>query len=113
MAASILIKNSLALLIMLVLAATTPWHKLLAALRKLGIPPVLVATLQFMDRYRHVLMEEFERMSTARRARTFDRGGSLAWSLLTGLLGLLFLRTFERGAGARGHGRAGLDRCHP
>ena len=96
MAASILVKNSLALLIMLVLAATTPWHKLLAALRKLGIPPILVATLQFMDRYRHVLMEEFERMSTARRARTFDRGGSLAWSLLTGLLGLLFLRMFER-----------------
>jgi cobalt/nickel transport system permease protein len=95
-AASILIKNSLALLIMLVLAATTPFHKLLAALRKLGVPPVLVATLQFMDRYRHVLMDELERMSTARRARTFDRRGSLAWSLLTGLVGMLFLRTFER-----------------
>jgi len=95
-AASILIKNSLALLIMLVLAATTPFHKLLAALRKLGVPPVLVATLQFMDRYRHVLTDELERMSTARRARTFDRGGSLAWSLLTGSVGILFLRTFER-----------------
>ncbi|HEX3447875.1 MAG TPA: cobalt ECF transporter T component CbiQ [Isosphaeraceae bacterium] len=95
-AASILIKNSLALLIMLVLAATTPFHKLLAALRKLGVPPVLVATLQFMDRYRHVLTDELERMSTARRARTFDRRGSLAWSLLTGLVGMLFLRTFER-----------------
>jgi cobalt/nickel transport system permease protein len=95
-AASILIKNSLALLIMLVLAATTPFHKLLSALRKLRVPPVLVATLQFMDRYRHVLMDELERMSTARRARTFDRGGSLAWSLLTGLVGMLFLRTFER-----------------
>jgi cobalt/nickel transport system permease protein len=95
-AASILTKNSLALLIMLVLAATTPFHKLLAALRKLGVPPVLVATLQFMDRYRHVLMDELERMSTARRARTFDRRGLLAWSLLTGLVGMLFLRTFER-----------------
>jgi cobalt/nickel transport system permease protein len=95
-AASILTKNSLALLIMLVLAATTPFHKLLAALRKLGVPPVLVATLQFMDRYRHVLMDELERMSTARRARTFDRRGSLTWSLLTGLVGILFLRTFER-----------------
>jgi cobalt/nickel transport system permease protein len=95
-AASILIKNSLALLIMLVLAATTPFHKLLSALRKLRVPPVLVATLQFMDRYRHVLMDELERMSIARRARTFDRGGSLAWSLLTGLVGMLFLRTFER-----------------
>jgi cobalt/nickel transport system permease protein len=95
-AASILIKNSLALLIMLLLAATTPFHKLLSALRKLRVPPVLVATLQFMDRYRHVLMDELERMSTARRARTFDRGGSLAWSLLTGLVAILFLRTFER-----------------
>jgi cobalt/nickel transport system permease protein len=95
-AASILIKNSLALLTMLVLAATTPFHKLLAALRKLGVPAVLIATLQFMDRYRHVLMDELERMSTARRARTFDRGGTLAWSLLTGLVGMLFLRTFER-----------------
>jgi cobalt/nickel transport system permease protein len=47
-AASILIKNSLALLIMLVLAATPPVHKLLAALRKLGVPPVLVASLPFM-----------------------------------------------------------------
>jgi cobalt/nickel transport system permease protein len=95
-AASILIKNSLALLIMLVLAATTPFQKLLVALRKLGVPPVLVATLQFMDRYRHVLMDELERMSIARRARTFDRGSSLAWSLLTGMVGMLFLRTFER-----------------
>ena len=68
---SILIKNSLALLTMLVLAGTTPFHKLLAALRKLGVPPVLVATLQFMDRYRHVLMDELDRMTTARRARTF------------------------------------------
>jgi cobalt/nickel transport system permease protein len=93
---TILIKNSLALLTMLVLAGTTPFHNLLAALRKLGTPAVLVATLQFMDRYRHVLMSELDRMTTARRARTFDRRDSLAWGLLTGLIGMLFLRTFER-----------------
>jgi cobalt/nickel transport system permease protein len=95
-ASTILIKNSLALLTMLVLAGTTPFYKLLAALRRLGVPRVLVATLQFMDRYRHVLFDELDRMATARRARTFDRHGSLAWSLLTGLIGMLFLRTFER-----------------
>jgi cobalt/nickel transport system permease protein len=93
---TILIKNSLALLTMLVLAGTTPFHNLLAALRKLGMPAVLVATLQFMDRYRYVLMSELDRMATARRARTFDRRDSLAWGLLTGLIGMLFLRTFER-----------------
>ena len=60
------------------------------------MPPVLVATLQFMERYRHVLVEELDRMATARRARTFGRRGMLSWSLLGGLIGMLFLRTFER-----------------
>ncbi len=60
------------------------------------MPAVLVATLQFMDRYRYVLLDELDRMTTARRARTFNRRDSLAWGLLTGLIGLLFLRTFER-----------------
>jgi cobalt/nickel transport system permease protein len=95
-AASILIKNGLALMTMIVLAGTTPFPRLLAGLRKLGVPPVLVATLQFMERYRHVLVEEVDRMATARRARTFGRRGVLSWSLLGGLIGLLFLRTFER-----------------
>jgi len=95
-ASTILIKNSLALLTMLVLAGVTPFHKLLAGLRKLGVPLLLVATLQFMERYRYVLLDELHRMATARRARTFTRGRDLPWSLLTGLIGMLFLRTFER-----------------
>jgi cobalt/nickel transport system permease protein len=96
-ASSILIKNGLALATMLMLAGTTPFPKLLSALRKLGVPPVLVATLQFMDRYRNVLLDELDRMATARRARTFGRRTTLSWGLLGGLIGMLFLRTFERG----------------
>jgi cobalt/nickel transport system permease protein len=95
-AASILIKNGLAVMTMILLAGTTPFPRLLAGLRRLGLPPVLVATLQFMERYRHVLVEEVDRMATARRARTFGRRGKLSWSLLGGLIGLLFLRAFER-----------------
>jgi cobalt/nickel transport system permease protein len=95
-ASSILIKNGLALATMLVLAGTTPFPILLTALRKLGVPLVLVATLQFMERYRSVLLDELDRMATARRARTFRRRQSLSWSLLGGLIGMLFLRTFER-----------------
>jgi cobalt/nickel transport system permease protein len=95
-AATILIKNCLALFTILVLASVTPFPRLLAALRKLGVPAVLVSTLQFMDRYRHVLTDELGRMARARRARTFDRRHSLAWTLLGGLIGMLFLRTFER-----------------
>jgi cobalt/nickel transport system permease protein len=95
-ALTILIKNSFAVLTVLVVAGTTPLHAQLAAVRKLGMPAVLIATLQFMDRYRYVLLNELDRMTTARRARTFNRRDSLAWGLLTGLIGLLFLRTFER-----------------
>jgi cobalt/nickel transport system permease protein len=95
-AATILLKNSLALFTIVVLASVTPFPRLLGALRKLGVPPVLVTTLQFMDRYRHVLTDELGRMARARRARTFDRRSALPWTLLSGLIGILFLKTFER-----------------
>jgi cobalt/nickel transport system permease protein len=92
----ILAKNSLAFLMMLVLTAVTPWRELLTAMSKLGVPRVLVATLLFMERYVHVLTDELSRMITARRARSFRRGGILTWNLVTGMLGMLLLRSFER-----------------
>ncbi len=96
-AGSIVIKNSMALVMVLVLSRITPFPRLLGGLRRLGLPAVLVATLHFMYRYVHVLGDEADRMIQARRARTFRRSGRLDWGLLTGLLGLLFLRAFERG----------------
>jgi len=99
---AIVAKNSLAFLAMLVLANVTPFLGLLAALRRLGVPVVLVATLQFMYRYLYVLTDELDRMVQARRARTFRRSGRLDWGLLTGLIGVLFLRSFERGERVHG-----------
>lgn len=94
---SIVAKNSLAFLAMLLLVHVTPFRKLLAAMRRLGLPPALASTLQFMYRYLHVLADELDRMVRARRSRTFRRSGRLDWGLLTGLIGVLFLRAFERG----------------
>ncbi len=93
---SIVAKNSLAFLMMLALAASTPWRELLRAMRRLGVPAVLIATLQFMERYLHVLSDELGRMLTARRARSFRSSGVLAWSLLSGMIAMLLLRSFER-----------------
>jgi cobalt/nickel transport system permease protein len=95
--ATILAKNSLAFLATLVLVNVTPFRKLLAAMRRLGMPLVLVATLQFMYRYLHVLADELDRMVKARRSRSFGRTGRLDWGLLTSLVGVLFVRAFERG----------------
>ncbi len=97
LAFSILAKNSLAFLATLTLVNVTPFRTLLIAMRGLGVPVLLVATLQFMYRYLHILTQELDRMVTARRSRTFRRSGKLDWGLLTGLIGLLFLRAFERG----------------
>ena len=94
---SILAKNSLAFLAILLLANVTPFRRLLVAMRRLGTPPALVTTLQFMYRYLYVLTDELDRMVQARRARSFRRSGRLDWGLLTGLIGILFVRAFERG----------------
>lgn len=92
----LLAKNALALGAALILAGVTPLPRILTALRKLRTPPALVATLYFMDRFRHVLLEELRRMVQARRARHFRRRRGLDYGLLTGLIGVLFVRGMER-----------------
>jgi cobalt/nickel transport system permease protein len=94
---TMLAKDTLAFLGTLLLVQVTPFRTLLTAMRRLGVPGLLVATLQFMYRYLFVLAEELDRMVKARRARTFRRSGRLDWGMFTGLIGVLFLRAFERG----------------
>jgi cobalt/nickel transport system permease protein len=93
---TILARNGLALLTMLLLSAVVPWPRLLTAMRRLGCPAILVGTLRFMERYTHVLGDELGRMTTALRARSFRRRGNLSWSLMTSLIGMLLLRSIER-----------------
>ncbi len=96
-AAAILGKNSLAFGAMVVLVEVTPFVALLAAMGRLGVPPILVATLRFMERQAAILGDELARMVQARRCRTFRRGGRLGFGALTSLIAMLFLRSFERG----------------
>jgi cobalt/nickel transport system permease protein len=96
-ALGLLARDSLAFLGTVLLVQVTPFRDLLVALRRLRVPATLVGTLHFMYRYLFVLTEELDRMVTARRSRTFRRSGRLDWGLLSGLIGTLFLRAFERG----------------
>ena len=96
-ALAILAKDGMSFLATLLLVQVTPFRDVLVAVRRLGAPATLVSTLQFMYRYIFVLADELDRMVKARRARTFRRSGGLDWGLLTGLIGVLFLRTYERG----------------
>lgn len=96
-ALGIVAKNSLAFLAMMVLVHVTPFRVLLAAMGRLGLPPLIVSTLQFMERQVYILVDELGRMVQARRSRSFKRSGRLDFGLLTSLIGMLFLRSFERG----------------
>jgi cobalt/nickel transport system permease protein len=82
---------------MMVLIHVAPLRTLLGALGKLGLPRALVATLQLMERQVQILADELGRMVQARRSRSFRRSGRLDYLMLTGLIGVLFLRSFERG----------------
>ena len=96
-ATAILWKNSLAFGAMAVLVEVTPFAAILAAMGRLGVPAILVATLRFMERQTAILGDELARMVQARRSRTFRRSGRLGFGVLTGLIAILFLRSFERG----------------
>jgi cobalt/nickel transport system permease protein len=96
-ALALLLRNSLAIGAVLLLAAAVPVPRLLDALARLGMPGPIVTTLHFMQRYVHVLGEELQRMAQARQARNFRRSGRLDWLWLTGMIGALLLRSLERG----------------
>jgi len=79
---------------LLLLAATTPMHELLAALRWIRVPSILVVVLGLLYRYLFVLVDETERMARARA----QRGGSGLGGVRGGaaLLGTLLMRATDR-----------------
>jgi cobalt/nickel transport system permease protein len=89
-------KSNLCILALLVLGWTTPLPELLSALRRLGLPSVMLTTLALMCRYLPVLAEEARRMERARASRTFSPKRRLAWQNLGAILARLFVRTADR-----------------
>ena len=103
--ASIAFKSWISVQAAIVLAASTPFPDLLAAMRGVGVPRLLVAIFGLMWRYLFVLVDEALRLIRARAARSGHSGqpgarpgGSLIWRarVAGGMAGNLFLRAFER-----------------
>ena len=100
---SILAKSWLSMVAAVILTATTPAAELLRAMRVLGLPRLLVATVSFMYRYLFVIGEEALRLMRARESRSARLAGQraaagLGWRarVLGHMVGSLFLRTYER-----------------
>jgi cobalt/nickel transport system permease protein len=99
---SILAKAWLSVLMATTLVTTTTFPDLVAAMRSLKVPGVLVSVVSFMYRYLFVIADEALRLHRARQARSASpkgaAGGSFLWRarVLGGMIGSLFLRSYER-----------------
>ncbi len=96
-AADIAIKFALGVLALTAMMCATRFALLLEAMRRLGMPQVIVLQLGFLYRYLFVLIDEAMRV---RRARDF-RGAALApvgrrLAAVGGVIGTLFVRTLDR-----------------
>lgn len=92
----LMLRTTLCLSTMLLLANTTPFPDLLAVLRRLRVPAIFITTLALMYRYMYVLVDESQRMRRGRASRTFTRSRRAAWVGAGLTLGHLFVRTGHR-----------------
>jgi cobalt/nickel transport system permease protein len=95
--ASVTLKMVLSLVMLNILVLTTSVSNLLHGLAALRVPSLLIAILASMFRYLTVLVDEFHAMRRAAISRNLL--GSRRWQRLVvgNMIGVLFIRTYERG----------------
>ena len=93
----LLAKGSLGVMSSLTLAATTEPSEVLAGLRRLRMPELLVQIMSFMIRYLDVVTADLGRMMVAMRSRGVEPRSPRNWPVLARTLGALFIRSYERG----------------
>jgi cobalt/nickel transport system permease protein len=94
---SVTCKALLALLVLNLLTLTTSVSLLFQGLVALRTPPLLVAILVSMYRYKQVLQDEFTCMSRAAAARNLIGNPNRHRLVVGNMIGSLFIRTYDRG----------------
>jgi cobalt/nickel transport system permease protein len=92
----LLVRSWSAVCFMVLLVNITPFDRLLAAMRSLKIPAILVMLLAFFYRFLYLLWDEVERMQRARNARYFGGGLFSQPKLLGTIVSALFFRAYDR-----------------
>ncbi len=100
--ASVLVKSYISVQFAILLTATTRFTDMLAAMRALRVPRLLVVIFGLMWRYLFLFAHEVKTLRMARDARSADvggkSGGTVAWRarVTGGMVGNLFVRGYER-----------------
>lgn len=93
---NIIIKSSLSVLLLVIASSTTTFSDFLHGLDLLRLPRLLVMLMSFMYRYVFVLLDEARRLMRARSLRYFGSRYTEQFRVLGYMIGVLFIRTFER-----------------
>ena len=91
-----LARSILSILTLVLFVSTTRFPLLLNELRRLKVPSMVIEVLAFLYRYFFVLIDEMEQMHLAVKARAAGSGNKAMIRALSGLLGMLFIRSYER-----------------
>lgn len=94
---NILAKATLGLSMAVILGATTQIPEILAGLDGLKMPSVVTAIAGFMVRYIDVILSDWSRMRIAMASRGHDARWFSQVGPLARTLGIMFVRTYERG----------------
>jgi cobalt/nickel transport system permease protein len=93
---AVVLRSTLCLFALILLANTTPFAELLRVLRRVGVPQLLVTVLALMYRYIFVLIDERERLQRARASRSFSSRAHRTWHSVASTAAQLFVRSSER-----------------
>ncbi|MCX8035706.1 MAG: cobalt ECF transporter T component CbiQ [Candidatus Sumerlaeia bacterium] len=94
--ASILLRFLLTVSAALALVATTSFPRICQGLDAMKVPRAFIVQMLFLYRYLFVLVEEGTRLKRARDLRRFGGRHGMGLRVAASLIGVLFLRTYER-----------------
>jgi len=95
-ALSIFLKALLSVSLLMLLISSEKFHRLLAALRKIGMPRIIGIIAALMYRYIFILHDETMRTTVARMSRTPGKLTQGKIKVLGNQLAMIFLRSWER-----------------
>lgn len=93
---TIFLKALLSFFVLLSLTWTTTFPDFIQAAGQMKVPQILLTILFLMYRYLFLIQKELFCMKQAWEVRAFGKRGWRNWRSLAGLLGSLFLRSYER-----------------
>jgi cobalt/nickel transport system permease protein len=94
--AALIVRSTICIVSLTLLANTTPLGEMLAVMKRLKLPSILITTVALMHRYLFVLIDESQRMRRARACRTFTKSHAGAWKSLATVCSQLFVRSTDR-----------------